>query len=114
MPDSPDNARRLLEAAGHVERRDAELLLAAAWSLTRGQLLAREMDPVPAGVAARFAQQVEQRKQEGYPVQEQDLAHVWPTRYRHINIYGKYHFNVEEEWKRHGLRPLRQPGVVTP
>ena len=57
---------------------------------------------------------VEQLKQEGYPVQEQDLAHVWPTRYRHINIYGKYHFNVEEEWKRHGLRPLRQPGVVTP
>ena len=57
---------------------------------------------------------VEQLKQEGYPVQEQDLAHVWPTRYRHINTYGKYHFNVEEEWKRHGLRPLRQPGAVTP
>ncbi|HEX5160584.1 MAG TPA: peptide chain release factor N(5)-glutamine methyltransferase [Steroidobacteraceae bacterium] len=67
MPDSPDNARRLLQAAGHVERRDAELLLAAAWSLTRSQLLAREMDPVPAGVAARFAQQVEQRAA-GVPV----------------------------------------------
>ena len=31
---------------------------------------------------------VEQLKQEGYPVQEQDLAHVSPTRYRHINTYG--------------------------
>jgi hypothetical protein len=32
---------------------------------------------------------VEQLKQDGYPVQEQELAQVWPTRYRHINTYGK-------------------------
>jgi TnpA family transposase len=32
---------------------------------------------------------VEQLKQEGYPVQDSDLAHVWPTRYAHINVYGK-------------------------
>jgi hypothetical protein len=56
---------------------------------------------------------VEQLKQEGYPMQEQDLAHVSPTRYRHINTYGKYHFNVEGEWKRHGLQPLRQLGAAT-
>jgi len=53
---------------------------------------------------------VEQLKQEGYPVQESDLAHVWPTRYAHINVYGKYHFNVEEAHARKGLRPLQSPG----
>ena len=52
---------------------------------------------------------IEQLKQEGYPVQESDLAHVWPTRYGHINVHGKYHFNIEEAQSRKGLRPLRQP-----
>jgi TnpA family transposase len=52
---------------------------------------------------------VEQLKQEGYPVDEHDLAHVWPTRYAHINVHGKYHFNVEEARGRKGLRPLRPP-----
>jgi TnpA family transposase len=59
-----------------------------------------------------MAAAVEQLTREGYPVQERDLAHVWPTRYAHINVYGKYHFNVEEVWGRHELRPLRQPGTV--
>ena len=31
---------------------------------------------------------VEQLKQEGMRVQDSDLAHVWPTRYAHINVYG--------------------------
>ena len=53
---------------------------------------------------------VEQLKQEGLAVQESDLAHVWPTRYAHINMYGKYRFNVEEAHARKGLRPLRPPG----
>ena len=39
---------------------------------------------------------VEQLKQEGVPVQDSDLAHVWPTRYAHINIDGTYHFNIAE------------------
>ena len=34
---------------------------------------------------------VGQGQQEGYPVQDSDLANVWPTRYAHLNIYGKYH-----------------------
>jgi hypothetical protein len=53
---------------------------------------------------------VEQLKQEGYPMQESDLAHIWPTRYNHINVYGKYHFNIEGARGRKGLRPLRPPG----
>ena len=46
---------------------------------------------------------IEQLKQEGTPVPDSDLAHVWPTRYAHINMYGKYHFNVEEAQGRQGL-----------
>ena len=53
---------------------------------------------------------VEQLQQEGYLVQESNLAHIWPTRYAHINVYGKYHFNLDEARRRQGLRPLRQPG----
>jgi len=52
---------------------------------------------------------VEQLTQEGYPVQESDPAHIWPTRYTHINVYGKYHFNVEEAHARKGLRLLWSP-----
>jgi hypothetical protein len=33
---------------------------------------------------------IAQLKQEGYPVHDSDLAHVWPTRYAHLNVYGKY------------------------
>src|SRR5262245_42037732 len=43
---------------------------------------------------------IEQLKQEGYPVHGSDLAHVWPTRYAHLDVYGKYHFTVEEGWRR--------------
>ena len=43
-------------------------------------------------------------------MQDSDLAHIWPTRYAHINVYGKYHFNLDEARWRQGLRPLRQPG----
>src|SRR5438309_1234026 len=33
---------------------------------------------------------IAQLKQEGYPVHDSDLAHVWPTRYAHLNVYGQY------------------------
>jgi TnpA family transposase len=44
---------------------------------------------------------------EGYPVQEEDLVHLWPTRFAHIHRYGKYEFNVAEAKARKGLRPLK-------
>lgn len=52
---------------------------------------------------------VEQLQQERYPVQESARAHIWPTRYAHINVYGKDHCNLDEARRRQGLRPLRQP-----
>lgn len=61
-----------------------------------------------------MAEAVAQLKREGYPINESDLAHIWPTRYEHINVYGRYHFNIEEAWGRKGLRPLRRLGVDFP
>jgi release factor glutamine methyltransferase len=49
------DSEALLARASHIERRDAEILLAAAWNLSRGALLARARDPVPDEVAARFS-----------------------------------------------------------
>jgi TnpA family transposase len=46
-------------------------------------------------------------RQTGYPVNEEDVAHLSPARFEHINPYGKYRFNVAENQERKGLRPLR-------
>ena len=43
---------------------------------------------------------------EGYPVREEDLVHLWPTRFAHVHRYGKYAFNIEAARTRTGLRPL--------
>lgn len=46
-------------------------------------------------------------RKEGYPVQEEDLPHLWPIRFAHIHRYGKYEFDVEAARTRVGLRPLK-------
>jgi hypothetical protein len=45
----------------------------------------------------------------GYAVEGDDLVHLSPARYEHINPYGKYRFELEAEWSRTTLRPLRHP-----
>ena len=67
MTDSTDSDRLLAHAARTIERRDAEILLAHAWALTRAQLLARAREPVPADVAARFTASCA-RRAAGFPV----------------------------------------------
>ena len=57
---------------------------------------------------------VEQLQKEGYLIQDNDLAQIWPTRHAHINFYGHYHFNIEEAKQRQGLRGLRQPDRLSP
>ena len=59
-----------------------------------------------------MAEAIAQLKREGYPVNESDLAHIWPTRYAHLNVYGRYHFNMEEARERKGLRPLRPSSIA--
>ena len=55
MQAAPDSEHLLNHAAGEIERRDAEILLAAAWRRTRTELLTRAGEAVPEDVAARFA-----------------------------------------------------------
>ena len=39
---------------------------------------------------------VEQLKREGYLVQDTDPSRIWPTRYGHVNVYGRYHFDSKK------------------
>ena len=52
---------------------------------------------------------LDQLRVEGYPVQEEDLAHLSQARFEHINPYGKYFFPIEQARNRQGLRSLRLP-----
>jgi TnpA family transposase len=119
---SPEERRRILRQLNKGEALHdlrAALMIANKGTLRhpRGEVLAHQascLNLVTNAViiwnTVYMAAVVEQLKQEGYPVQDSDLAHVWPTRYAHVNVYGKYHFNIEEARGRRGLRPLRQPG----
>src|SRR5688572_10116294 len=62
-----DSAELLDRAALAITRRDAEILLAAAWQRSRAQILAFVPEPVPTEVAARFAEFC-QRRAGGEPV----------------------------------------------
>jgi len=57
---------------------------------------------------------LKQLESEGYPVNREDLLHIWPTRCEHINVHGKYESNFEAAGQRTGLRELRQPGELNP
>jgi hypothetical protein len=50
---------------------------------------------------------LEALRQEGYPVQDEALTHLWPIRFAHIHRYGKYAFDLEGARRRVGLRPLK-------
>jgi TnpA family transposase len=52
---------------------------------------------------------LDQLKREGYEFREEDVKHLSPARSEHINVYGRYYFNIEEGFKRVGLRELRKP-----
>ncbi|MGH9761508.1 MAG: Tn3 family transposase, partial [Blastocatellia bacterium] len=53
---------------------------------------------------------VRELRNEGLKIEDDDLRHISPARYEHINVFGKYSFPVDEELKRKGLRPLRRSG----
>ena len=65
--DPSDSERLLANAAGTIDRRDAEILLAACWRRSRSQLLATIGETVPAEVVARFEDARRQRA-DGVPV----------------------------------------------
>jgi hypothetical protein len=61
-----------------------------------------------------MAEALQQLEREGYTVDSEDLHHIWPTRFEHINVYGRYEFNLEEARRRNGLRKLRNPDALDP
>lgn len=50
-----------------------------------------------------------QLRQEGFPVRDEDVARLSPLIYDHINLLGRYSFAVPEAVTRGELRPLRDP-----
>lgn len=56
---------------------------------------------------------IRQLSDEGYEVNDQDLAHLSPTLYDHINPYGKYSFDGSHPLDSPVLRPLRQASIST-
>lgn len=50
---------------------------------------------------------LEQLRQEGYPVNSEDVARLSPLVFEHINLLGRYAFSVPESVQRGELRPLR-------
>ena len=65
-------------------------------------------EPAPALGLPSEPKLLDQLRGEGYPVREEDLAHVSPARYEHINPYGKYRFELDEALRRKTLRPIRK------
>ena len=53
---------------------------------------------------------VQQLRKEGCEISDDDLKSVWPTRQRHLNVYGAYLYEAEWIGQQLGFRPLRQPG----
>ena len=52
---------------------------------------------------------VKELKEEGYEVSEEDLDHISPAAFEHINRLGKYNFKDEIKLEDNGLRALRKP-----
>lgn len=50
-----------------------------------------------------------QLRQEGYPVQDEDVSRLSPFVHGHINLLGRYSFAVPDAVTRGELRPLRNP-----
>lgn len=43
-----------------------------------------------------MARVVDELKAEGHKISDENLAKVWPTRFGHLNIIGRYHFATDE------------------
>src|SRR5258708_5946660 len=45
----------------------------------------------------------------GLEVRPEDVERVWPLGFRHVNMLGRYSFNLSESLAHGDLRPLRDP-----
>jgi len=51
---------------------------------------------------------IKRLRKDGYQVKDGGLKHLSPVRHGHVNPYGRFIFQIEEEFTRKALRPLRQ------
>lgn len=56
-----------------------------------------------------IAEIIQQLESEGHHIHDEDLLHLSPARYKHINPYGRYHFDIEQSPDPKSLRSLRHP-----
>jgi hypothetical protein len=54
---------------------------------------------------------LEQLRQDGQPVNEEDVARLSPLIHDHINLLGRYSFAIPEAVVRGELRPLHNPAA---
>jgi TnpA family transposase len=54
---------------------------------------------------------VQQMRNDGCEITDEDLQSIWPTRQKHLNVYGAYLYEAERIGQKLDLRPLHQPGV---
>lgn len=55
---------------------------------------------------------IRQLQAEGYKISEEDLKHLSPARFEHINVFGKYYFPVSQQQNRQGLRELQTVSAI--
>jgi hypothetical protein len=48
-------------------------------------------------------------RSDGHEVTDEAIGHLSPALHDHINLYGKYHFDVDRVRARNQLQPLRIP-----
>ncbi|MEY2834301.1 MAG: hypothetical protein RLZZ574_3561 [Cyanobacteriota bacterium] len=55
---------------------------------------------------------INQLLSEGWEIKEEDKARLSPLPHSHINMLGRYQFNLPEELKDGALRPLRDVEAI--
>jgi TnpA family transposase len=61
-----------------------------------------------------MADALDQLRAQGEVILDEDVAHLSPALYGHVNPYGKYRFDVDAGLRRTQRRPLRQPQELQP
>ena len=102
--ESPHALRRFLFFAneGEVRRRQPDE------QLNQASCLNLVVNAVVAWNTVYMAVALQQVRTEEQTVREDDVRHLAPTRYGHVNPYGTYHFEVDGTAPHDELRPLRR------
>ncbi|MGA5425185.1 hypothetical protein [Streptomyces lavendulocolor] len=101
------------EAYGTFARRSR----APSWSgsrvlLPRVSVLARQVSEARTAAKRRLDDTVARATHRADPVLDEDVARLSLLKDRHINLLGRYVFNIKASGPGQGLRPFRDPGAV--